>query len=455
MNTINTFTYKNPYFFVTEAKKLLIQNGYVEFREDEEWTDLSINKFFVVRNDSSIIAVNKHDTSSALIVSTHNDSPCFKLKPNTKLSRFGYDQVRVAPYGNMAYSTWIDRDLTYIGKILTKPIPPSDSPEPTIEKHFTAAASAVAIIPSLAKHLGGLQVTLNTELSLMPIDNLKVPTSNSQSGQLIRDLLSLSEVNDRFKKYQEELKQSEDEHDEKNEEHQKENKLNAKDFLIDWDISLIPSEPTREIGTGSEMIAGYAVDVLASAISSIDLFVKSKDPDQGMKVLAIFDNYQLNGNTRIGSKSNLLRSVLERIGCDNVTWSNSYLLTIDNFNAYNPNEPPKVPYADTINAGDGLFIHSEMGRSGSANLNFKSQLMFLAKKMRIPLTPTNLNQYFSSSIAQDIETQVNIQSAIVGIPIIGLKTARELAFKDDIACIKKLVSSFYDQFASIPAIKDI
>lgn len=453
MNMINSFSYKNPYYFVQEAKKLLIQNGYIEFHEEEEWLDLSINKFFVVRNGSSIIAVNKHDTSSALIVSTHDDSPCFKLKPNTKLSRFGYDQIRVAPYGNMAYSTWIDRDLTYVGKIIIKSVPPS---EPKLETHIVAAASAVSIIPSLAKHLGGLQVTLNTELNLMPIDNCKVPTSETQSGQLIRDLLSLSEASDRIKKYEAQLKKSsEAEQNDDQKEDKKQQKLNPRDFLVDWDISLIPSEPTREIGTGSDMIAGYAIDILSSAISSINSFVKAKDPDQGMKVLAIFDNYQIDGNTRIGSKSNLLTSVLERIGCDEVTWSNSHLLTIDNFSAYNPNEPRKVPNADAINAGDGLFIHSEMGRSGSANLNFKSQLMFLAKKMRIPLTPTNLAQLFSSSIAQDTEVQVNIETAIVGIPIIGLKSARELAFKDDIECIKKLVSSFYDHFSSIPSIQDI
>lgn len=472
MDSLNSFSYKNPYYFVMEARKLLNDHGYVEFNEEVEWENIP-NKFYVVRNDSSLVIVNKHDTSSALIVATHNDSPCLKLKPNTKLSRFGFDQVRAAPYGNVAYSTWYDRGLTYIGKILTKTIPTPNSTDSKIVSTVVAAAGSAVAIPSLAKHLGGLQITINPELHTVPIDSLKVPTSDNQSGQLIRDILSLSGISEKLKKLDQEWKKSpEYQADiEKNAktETEKSNKksdkscsyvndvlhIQPKDLIVDWDLSLIPSEPTRYIGTGGDMVAGYGIDVLASAIHSMKSFVEANDPEEGMNVLAIFDNFQINSNTRIGAKSTLLTSVFERIGCDSLTWANSRLLTIDNFYAYNPNEPTRFYNSDSVNAGDGLFIHSEMGRCGSANLNFKSQLLYLAKKKKIPLTPSNLPQYFSSSIAQDMETQINIETAIVGIPIIGLKTSRELAFNDDILCIQKLVSDYYNHFRSIPAIHDI
>lgn len=418
---------------------LLKSRDFVELREEDEWTDVSsLKHFFVVRNDRSIVIIKKHDTKSALIVATHNDAPCLKLKPNTKLSRFGCDQVRSAPYGNVTSSLWIDRNFLYTGQVVTRKIDNSGLVRKTV-----LSAESTVIIPSLAKHLGGKTIAINAELNMQPIDSLreKGKSDDLQSKQLIKDLISLSCIQKDIDQYQKDHPESKVDQPE--------------EYLVDFDISLIPDEQTRKIGTSKDMLSGYALDVLACAISSLNGFLNSQDPQTGMNVLAIFDNYQIGGNTRIGAKSNLLESVFERIGCDDVTWANSSMINVENFKAFNPNDPKPSDQSDPVNLGDGLFVRAEMARVACANLNFKARLMMLAQQSGLSMTQYNVRTTNLCSIAQDTEIQVNVSTAIVGIGVMGLYSPRELIFQDDIACLFKFISQYFDCFRNIPEVEDI
>ncbi|OHT16287.1 hypothetical protein TRFO_13295 [Tritrichomonas foetus] len=433
MSKINSNSYKNPFLYVQKARKILAKAGYVEFFEsDPNWDTSSVNKFFVVRNDRSIIAINKKDTSSALIVSSHNDSPCLKLKPNTKLNRFGYDQVRVAPYGSANPANWMDRELLYAGQVIsTRKNENSDNSNNTAEKHIFVTETATTVVPMLAKHLSLNAETYNNELNIHPITNTQNLENDSlnekHSGQLLKDLASVAgcDVED----------------------------------IIDFDVALIPAEPTRRIGVSKDMVTGYGLDVLIGSLNALNAFVRAKDPQTGMNVLAIFDNFQITCLTRAGSKGDFLPAVMERIGFTSTSWANSSLLVLENLSAKNPNMPSTendpFPARTTCSPQTGIYVHAEMCRSSMANLDMRSKLNLLASNAKVSINPIPRPATSYFSIAQDIESRVNVESAIIGIPIIGLGAPRELAFSEDIADMSRFISQFYDGYRLLPSIVNV
>ena len=105
-----------PFHAVDEMKHLLFHEGYSELKEISPWELTPNGKYFLTRNDSSLIAfifgMKAHDASGFKIIGAHTDSPNLKLKPNPTYKKNGYLQLGVEVYGGVLLSTWTDRDLS-------------------------------------------------------------------------------------------------------------------------------------------------------------------------------------------------------------------------------------------------------------------------------------------------------------------------------------------------------
>ena len=109
---------KSTFHAVHNIKNELIKAGYVELYENETWK-LDKNKYFVCRNNSSIIAFNiGSDLSnySFNIVASHTDSPAYKLKPNFEIETKAGNKLNTEGYGGMLNATWFDRPLSIAGR---------------------------------------------------------------------------------------------------------------------------------------------------------------------------------------------------------------------------------------------------------------------------------------------------------------------------------------------------
>ncbi len=62
-------------------------------------------KYYFTRNDSSIVAFaigSKYEAGNGFIaIGAHSDSPCLKLKPNSKITSVGYQQIGLQTYGGV------------------------------------------------------------------------------------------------------------------------------------------------------------------------------------------------------------------------------------------------------------------------------------------------------------------------------------------------------------------
>lgn len=90
------------------ACKTMIQDlkgsGFIQLLESQRWDLVKGNKYYVTRNDSSIIAFiygsDNLSEKGLSMVGAHTDSPCLKLKPNAIIQKKNYIQLGVEVYGS-------------------------------------------------------------------------------------------------------------------------------------------------------------------------------------------------------------------------------------------------------------------------------------------------------------------------------------------------------------------
>jgi aspartyl aminopeptidase len=80
---------------VDEVKRRLRAAGFTELDERKEWKLQPGGKHYFSRNGSAICAFAvggafSADTSGAVVIGAHTDSPCLKLKPSSTLEKEGW-----------------------------------------------------------------------------------------------------------------------------------------------------------------------------------------------------------------------------------------------------------------------------------------------------------------------------------------------------------------------------
>ena len=126
ISELTTFIEHAPTAFhaVAELKEILKQEGFEELKESEKWKVKPGKRYYVTRNNSSIIAVKagkELDNYSFHVTASHSDSPAFKLKENAEIEvAKKYTVLNTEGYGGMICQTWFDRPLSLAGRVMVK-----------------------------------------------------------------------------------------------------------------------------------------------------------------------------------------------------------------------------------------------------------------------------------------------------------------------------------------------
>ncbi|TXK96299.1 hypothetical protein BMR11_12090, partial [Methylococcaceae bacterium CS5] len=90
--------------------------AYIRLSEKQKWQLVSGNRYYVIRDDSSIIAFVAGQKSLAesgyKIIGAHTDSPGLRIKPHALHKSGEILRIGVEVYGGPILATFTDRDLS-------------------------------------------------------------------------------------------------------------------------------------------------------------------------------------------------------------------------------------------------------------------------------------------------------------------------------------------------------
>lgn len=329
-----TNTCPTTYHVVSHFKALLQEKGFIELSERSSFGDLDAGKYFVSRDAQSMaiftIGSSWKPENGAGIVGSHIDAITAKLKPSSKKSNVdSYNLLGVALYSRGTTGTWVDRDLGLAGRLIVR------GPNGKIlSRLVNLGTHAVARIPSLAPHFGGISIVeYNPETQMVPVIGLSGPVQkaatdeekssplyNHHSLALLRYLARISNV-----------------------------KVSQ---MLSCDLELFDVQPATRGGLDLEFLFAPRVDdrlCLYAAVHGLLEYASKVDflENDELNVVLLANNEEIGSGTRTGAKGKLLNSVMDRIiavrklnstpADSKVAYANSIILSADVTHALNPN----------------------------------------------------------------------------------------------------------------------
>ena len=390
-------------------KRKLIEKGYIPLYENEKWS-LDSGKYFVIRNDASIIAfsIGKNHNKRFNIICTHSDTPGFSLKPNSEIYDHNYLKLNVSPYGGILNYAWLDRPLSISGRIIYKE-------ENKYKKKIINLKEPVCVIPSVAIHQNdnaNTNLDLNTQIDLIPIFGL------NKEDDVIRKIIK------------------------------KEFDLSCE--ICDFDLFLHTNDKPMYIGINNEMILSPRIDDLSCTFAAFKSFMES-DNENNINVMCIFNSEEVGSLTKDGADSSFLMDTLKRIaGLMNFDISsaihNSLIVSADNSHAVHPNHPDKsdVNNQGFLNKGVLIIREKDTSTDSVSSSIFKE----ICKKASVPYQDyTSRNDMVAGGTLSGLCVRhVSIDSIDVGISQLAMHSANELMGSDDTFYLFKSFKKFYDVF---------
>lgn len=401
---------------VAELKNLLNRDGFEELHESERWEIEPGKKYYVTRNNSSIIAVRVGtdlDDYSFHVTASHSDSPSFKLKENAEIEiAKRYTMLNTEGYGGMICSTWFDRPLSLAGKVMVKN-------GNRLETHLVRVDRDLLMIPSLAIHMerkineGRL---LNKQVDMLPILSGSVKGPGAVK-KLIAEELGVSEEN-----------------------------------IYGMDLFLFNRMEAVRWGHDDEFIGCPRLDDLQCAFTSMKGFLAAEN-DRNINVYACFDNEEVGSGTKQGAASTFLYDVLWRmnkaLGKDEEEFrravASSFMLSCDNAHAVHPNYRQKSDETNRVYMNEGIVIKSHAGQKYTSDAVSVAIFKMICEKAEVPV------QFFSnrsdeaggSTLGNIAMSQVSMNTVDIGLPQLAMHSAYETAGVKDMEYMVKAVTEFY------------
>lgn len=373
------------YHAAKELSRHLAEADFTPLYEGEKWKLEPGKGYFVSREDTLLCAFRlpKKGPESAILLASHIDSPCLKIKPQPESSSHGIGQLSTELYGGPLLYTWLDRDLAVAGRIVV------------LQKNGECE-SKIVYLDDYPVMIPGLAIHLNREVNEKGMvvhkqDHLKAIFTLKSKDKHLEDWLR---------------------------------KHHSFEQLLSFDLFLVPLEKAAHLGFEDELIASYRLDNLTSAFASLYALTNAKARSNAIQMALFWDHEEIGSKTYAGADSLFVDQILERICLqyhkDREDYyrlkSRSLCLSCDVGHAFHPNFADKydAQNAPLMGKGPALKFSSKYATSGAT----AAPLVRLAQKHQLPL-----QTFASRSDLPSGSTVGAMMGANLGIPTVDLGLA--------------------------------
>jgi aspartyl aminopeptidase len=396
----------SSYHTAAEAARRLTDAGFAAQSENDPW-DSSPGGHFLVR-DGALIGWRIPDGAGALtpfrMIGTHTDSPTFKLKPNPDLRSAGYAQLGVEIYGGPLLNSWLDRELRVAGRLVTD------------GAMHLVRTDAIARIPQLAMHLDR---GVNDDGLKLDRQRHTAPMWAVGENSILDHVAGLAGCG-------------------------------ASDVL-GFDLIMVDAAPPVIFGPAGEFLASGRLDNLVSVHAGLSALINAQGADL-ITLLAAFDHEEIGSESRTGASGPLLADVVARIsgglGADDDqrqrVLSRSACLSADTGHAVHPNYPERHDPASRplLNGGPLLKINSNQRYATDAHGGALWRRACRRAGVETQEFVSNNTVPCGSTIGPLTATRLGVRTVDVGVPLLSMHSARELAGVEDPPALARAMEAF-------------
>lgn len=402
----------SSYHAAAEVARRLEHAGYVRLDEEQAWevTPAGATSSSGTARRSRGRCRRMPPPPRPHILGAHTDSPGFKLKPQPTTGSKGWLQAAVEVYGGPLLTSWLDRELSLAGRLAL-----ADG------RVVLADTGALLRLPQLAIHLdrdANTSLALDKQFQTQPVWGLGDPTQEDILAELAETAgVSASDIRG-------------------------------------YDVVIADTARGAVFGKDRAFFASGRLDDLASVHAGVVALETIDTAASGpIAILAAFDHEELGSNSRSGAAGPFLEDILGRVydalGADaserRRALSASWCLSSDVGHSVHPNyvhkhDPVVQP---VLGSGPILKINANQRYATDAIGSAAWRDWCDSADVVTQEFVSNNNVRCGSTIGPITATRLGIRTVDVGIPILSMHSARELAGVSDLHDLTRVAGAFF------------
>ena len=413
----------SPWHVVKSVETQLEKFKFVKLIETEKWALEAGGRYYVVRDDSSIIMFVQGQKplvqTGFKMIGAHTDSPGLRIKPQAAIGGDGLLRVGVEIYGGPILATFTDRDLSLAGRINYK----DDNHK--IVSTLLKFDRPLLRLPNLAIHMNravnedGLKLHKQNELPLIlsTIANECLP--QAYFTQLLQEQTA-----------------------------------GAIGRILSWDLAVYDTQKGAFWGAENEFYANSQLDNLASCHAALEaLLDETVLTSDNTLVCALFDHEEVGSESNKGADGSFLSDVLQRIALATeknkedfaIALAKSFMISADMAHAYQPNFPSAYDADHKVTINKGPVIKVNANQRYSTESVSQAQFIDWCEQAGVPYQKYShrCDLACGSTIGPITSARLGIRSIDVGSPLWAMHSIRESAGVLDHNYMIKVMKRFF------------